>query len=234
MTLPFPRSEASFKYSALRKTRPLSSKLHRAIASGRLLILAHCSRFLMAECRNVKRAENADCQSHSEREAYPIWELVIGETKMSKLGISTGQDPLATKRMFIQSRHASFSAWPIRFGLFERLGTTRISEVRLPLVKAPTVPERGSLGLIETSHFNKSVASLNASRVLHGKGRNAVRFARFETLLRPGHSRPKHCLGETYADHFFTALRCTNSGFLLGFACVASGKSCKVGSPCCE
>ena len=109
-----------------------------------------------------------------------------------------------------------------------------ISKGRLRLSEASKAQQAGCRRIAERSHFNKTFASLNASCVILGKGRNAVRFVPFKTPLRRCQSRPKQRFGVTYAESFFTALRCTNSGFLLVFACVARGKSCKVGSPCYE
>jgi hypothetical protein len=140
----------------------------------------------------------------------------------------------ATDSAGLRSSDGPFNPGGWQFGPFVPTPGPPTPEGHLLLGEAPNAQHERCHVVAERSHFNKSFASLNASCLLRRKGHKDGRFASLKTLLRPGQGRPKHCLGETYADHFFTALRCTNGGFLLGFACVARGKSCKVGSPCYE
>jgi len=97
----------------------------------------------------------------------------------------------------------------------------------LPLGEAPKAQQCGCEAVAKRSHFNKSLASLNANNVLQGKGRKNGRFAPLKTLLRPGQGRPKLCLGETYADHFFTASSCIVGPSLLALLLVARGQSAR-------
>jgi hypothetical protein len=96
-----------------------------------------------------------------------------------------------------------------------------------PLQEAPKAQQDGCESAAKRSHFNKIVASLNANNVLQGKGRKNRRSATFKTLLRRCQSRPKHCLGETYADHFLATLGCFVGPSLLAISLVARGQSAR-------
>jgi hypothetical protein len=90
----------------------------------------------------------------------------------------------------------------------------------LPLGEGPKAKQDGCPGLAERSHFNKIVSSLNANYLLKGKGSKNGRFAPLETLLRPGQGRPKHCLGETYAEILFASSSCIVGASLLATCAV--------------
>ena len=73
----------------------------------------------------------------------------------------------------------------------------------------------------------RDFASLNANDVLAGKGRKNRRSPPPKTLLRRCQSRPKHCLGETYADHFLATFGCFVGPSLLTIYLVARGQSAR-------
>jgi hypothetical protein len=86
----------------------------------------------------------------------------------------------------------------------------------LHLGEVPNARQDGCHSVSEGSHFNKIFASLKANFMLQEKGCKSGRFASFKTPVRRCQSRPKHCLGETYADLIYTLLRCIGGPSLLG------------------
>jgi hypothetical protein len=120
--------------------------------------------------------------------------------------------------------YASFNPGGSQLGPFHVTpGSLDIGKA-LPLGEAPKAQQGGCEAVAKRSHFNKSLASLNANNVLQGKRGKNGRFAPLKTLLRPGQGRPKLCLGETYADHFYCLQGCIAGPSLLPILIVARGQ----------
>jgi hypothetical protein len=123
--------------------------------------------------------------------------------------------------------NASFNPGGRQLGQFQATPEALAIGKALPLGEAPKAQQGGCHGAAERSHLNKIVASLNAKNVLQGKGRKDGRSAPLKTLLRRSQSRPKHCLGETYADHFLATLDCFGGHSLLAISFIARGQSAR-------
>lgn len=80
-------------------------------------------------------------------------------------------------------------------------------------------------GFIHWSGCHKTFTFVKATFLLQGKGLDFKRFAGAKNTLRRCQSRPKHCLGETYADLFSPSFGCVVALSLLGLFLGASAKS---------
>lgn len=117
-----------------------------------------------------------------------------------------------------------FNAYGRQFGSFAPMPGTSNTGRALALSEGPNARQDRCQAVAERWHFNKTLASLNANNVLQGKGRKNRRSAPIKTLLRRSQSRPNHWLGETYADHVFTASSCIVGPSLLAILLVVRGQ----------
>jgi hypothetical protein len=84
------------------------------------------------------------------------------------------------------------------------------------------VRQEDAQGLIGWPGCHKTFTFQEAGCMVQGKGRKAKRFAHAKGVHRPGQGRPKLCLGETYADHFFSPQGCIVHPSLLPISRVGS------------
>ncbi len=149
--------------------------------------------------------------------------IVVAFLRLAELTID-GLGPEPGKGLFNPDRRP--------LGPFRATPGPSIPEGRLPLREAPRVQRERCHGLAERSHFNKIVASLNASTVLQGKGDKSGRSAPLKTLLRPSQGRPKRCLGVTYAEILFASSSCIVGPSLLAICTVVWRSNWKKKNSC--
>src|SRR5579863_3210997 len=165
----------------------------------------------------------------------PFLAIEFGASKGRTTGAETTVLDPGTEALFQLVRHAENGSGPCVVGGFFNRGGQPFG----PFEPTPGEPGNGrafrhgdalrarqdeSQGIAPGPGCHKSFTSNKASRLLQGKGSKNRRFAPLKILLRRSQSRPKHCLGETYADHFYCLPGCIVSPSLLALSFVARGQ----------
>jgi hypothetical protein len=99
----------------------------------------------------------------------------------------------------------------------------------LPVVggHAPAVWRQDAQRCVTGWGCHKSFTFISAGCLVDGKDCKPKHFASKNIALRRSQSRPKHCLGETYADHFYSPLGCNAGPSLIAIYLVVRGQSAK-------
>jgi len=90
---------------------------------------------------------------------------------------------------------------------------------------AVKVRQEDAQGIVRWTGCHKTFTFVDAGCMVQGNGRKAKCFSGKNSALRRGQSRPMHCIGETYADHFCSPFGCIVGLSLLPLALVASAQS---------